>query len=69
MPASTQSDKQEIEEDDNYKVPRTFIAPDDFDATKSTIEELEEVVLIEHLPDQKVYLGMGLTPELRKKLI
>ena len=43
--------------------------PDDSDATKSTIEELEQVILIEHWPERKVYLGTGLSPELRKKLV
>lgn len=43
--------------------------PDDSDAAKSTIEELEQVTLIEHWPEQKVYLGTGLSPELRKKLV
>ena len=43
--------------------------PDDSDATKSTVEELEQIILFEYLPDRKVYLGTGLTPELRNKLI
>ena len=53
MLASTQSNKQMIDEDDNYSVPRSFIAPDDSDVTKSTVEELEKIVLIKHLLDRK----------------
>ncbi|XP_059277809.1 uncharacterized protein LOC132031990 [Lycium ferocissimum] len=32
-------------EEDLYQLPRFFVVPDDLDATKSTIEELEQVVL------------------------
>nr|XP_009788945.1 PREDICTED: uncharacterized protein LOC104236661 [Nicotiana sylvestris] len=37
----------------------------DSDATKSTVEELEQVILIEYLPGQKSYLDMtGIPPEI-----
>ncbi|XP_070014773.1 uncharacterized protein [Nicotiana sylvestris] len=76
VPNSAHSTSEELEsqqtpEDDeeDFLAPRTFIAPEESDATKSTIEELEQAVLIKNLPDPKVYLGTGLTPKLRKKLI
>uniref|UniRef100_A0A1S4DG92 Uncharacterized protein n=1 Tax=Nicotiana tabacum TaxID=4097 RepID=A0A1S4DG92_TOBAC len=42
-----------VDEEGDYGVPRSFIARDDTDDTKSTIEELEQVISIEHLPDRK----------------
>lgn len=56
-----------LEED--FLASRTFVAPEESNATKSIVEDLEQAVLIEHLPDRKVYSGTGLTPELRKKFI
>ncbi|XP_070005576.1 uncharacterized protein [Nicotiana sylvestris] len=55
--------------EEDFLAPRTFVAPKESDATKSTIKELEQAVLIEHLPNQNVYLGTGLTSELRKKIL
>ena len=55
--------------EDDFGIPRSFVTPDDSDANKSTVEELEQIILFEFLPDRKVYLGTGLTPELRRKLI
>ncbi|XP_019253931.1 PREDICTED: uncharacterized protein LOC109232630 [Nicotiana attenuata] len=49
-------------------VPRTFIVPEDSHVTKSTIEVLEQLILIEYLPERKVYLGMVLTPSSGKSL-
>ncbi|XP_070010075.1 uncharacterized protein [Nicotiana sylvestris] len=56
-------------EEEEFLTPRAFVAPKESNATKSIVEELEQAILIEHLPERKVYLGMGLTPELKKKLI
>ncbi|XP_070054882.1 uncharacterized protein [Nicotiana tomentosiformis] len=70
--ASAELEKQKeyrADDGDDYSVSKTFIAPDNTEITKSMIEELEQVILIEHLPDRKVYLGTGLTPKHRKKLI
>nr|XP_009765264.1 PREDICTED: uncharacterized protein LOC104216831 [Nicotiana sylvestris]XP_016508509.1 PREDICTED: uncharacterized protein LOC107826077 [Nicotiana tabacum] len=38
-------------EEDNYGVPRSFIAHDDINDTKSMVEELEQVILIERMLD------------------
>ncbi|XP_060202528.1 uncharacterized protein LOC132630959 [Lycium barbarum] len=43
-------------EEDDFNVSRSFVLPDDSDATKSTVEELEEIILFVHLPDRKVLL-------------
>lgn len=62
MPTLVEPEKQEeqgADGEDNYSVSRSFIVPDNTNATKSTVEELEQVILIEHLPDRKVYLGTG----------
>uniref|UniRef100_A0A1S3X5E5 Uncharacterized protein n=1 Tax=Nicotiana tabacum TaxID=4097 RepID=A0A1S3X5E5_TOBAC len=40
-------------DEEDFLAPRTFVAPEESDAMKSTIEELEQAVLIEHLPDRK----------------
>ncbi|XP_019231786.1 PREDICTED: uncharacterized protein LOC109212591 [Nicotiana attenuata] len=61
---------QTLEDDEeDFFTPRTFVAREESDATKSTVEVLEKTVLIKHLPDRKVYLGTGLTPELRAEFI
>ncbi|XP_019254964.1 PREDICTED: uncharacterized protein LOC109233529 [Nicotiana attenuata] len=61
---------QTLEDDEeDFFAPRTFVSPKESDETKSTVEELEQTVLIKHLPDRKVYLGTGLTPELRAEFI
>uniref|UniRef100_A0A1S4BB29 SpoVT-AbrB domain-containing protein n=1 Tax=Nicotiana tabacum TaxID=4097 RepID=A0A1S4BB29_TOBAC len=45
---------KEIEDDEEeFLTPLAFITPDDSDATKSTIEELEQVILIEYLSERK----------------
>ncbi|XP_070020707.1 uncharacterized protein [Nicotiana sylvestris] len=63
-------DEQVVEdEEEDFLTPRAFIAPKELDVIKFTVEELEQAILIEHLPERKVYLGTGLTPELKKKLI
>ncbi|XP_070030036.1 uncharacterized protein LOC142166998 [Nicotiana tabacum] len=50
-------DKETLEDDEeDFFTPRSFIAPEESDATKLIIEELEQAVLIKHLPDRKVYL-------------
>nr|XP_016450187.1 PREDICTED: uncharacterized protein LOC107775030 [Nicotiana tabacum] len=56
-------------DEEDFFVPRIFVAPKESNATRSTVEELEQTVLIKHLPDRKVYLGTGLTPELRAEFI
>ncbi|XP_019233310.1 PREDICTED: mitochondrial division protein 1-like [Nicotiana attenuata] len=65
--ASTKPEKQKeqgADNEDEYNVPRSFIPPDDTDATKSTIEELKQVILVEHRSDQKSHLDMiGIPPE------
>ncbi|XP_019258056.1 PREDICTED: uncharacterized protein LOC109236338 [Nicotiana attenuata] len=56
IPASAEPKKPEqrgVDDEDDYNVPRSFIALDDIDSTKSTVEEFEKVILIEHLPDRK----------------
>ncbi|XP_019239843.1 PREDICTED: uncharacterized protein LOC109243078 [Nicotiana attenuata] len=46
---------QTLEDDEeDFFAPRTFVTPKESDATKSTVEELEQTVLIKHLPDRKV---------------
>ncbi|XP_019246477.1 PREDICTED: uncharacterized protein LOC109226132 [Nicotiana attenuata] len=57
------------DEEEDFFAPRTFVAAEESDATKSTVEELEQTILIKHLLDRKVYFGTGLTPELRIELI
>nr|XP_009786644.1 PREDICTED: uncharacterized protein LOC104234726 [Nicotiana sylvestris] len=47
-------EQQVIEgEDEDFLTPRTFIVPKESDATKSTIEEMEQVILIEYMPEKK----------------
>nr|XP_016441546.1 PREDICTED: uncharacterized protein LOC107767139 [Nicotiana tabacum] len=57
LPASDEGGSVRTLEDDekDFFVPRTFIAPEESDATKSTVEELEQIVLIKHLPDRKCH--------------
>ncbi|XP_070019855.1 uncharacterized protein [Nicotiana sylvestris] len=46
--------KQTSEDDEeDFLAPRTFVTPEESDATKPTIEELDQATLIEHLPDRK----------------
>uniref|UniRef100_A0A1S4C795 Uncharacterized protein n=1 Tax=Nicotiana tabacum TaxID=4097 RepID=A0A1S4C795_TOBAC len=45
---------EKIEDDEKrFLTPRAFVAPDDSDTTKSTIEELKQVILIKYLPEKK----------------
>lgn len=46
-----------------------IVEPNETDASKSTVDELNEVILIIEFPEGKVYGGSGLTPELKRKLI
>ncbi|XP_019251290.1 PREDICTED: uncharacterized protein LOC109230222 [Nicotiana attenuata] len=41
------------DDEEDFFAPRTFVAPEESDATKSTVEELEQTVLIDNLPDRK----------------
>nr|XP_016471265.1 PREDICTED: uncharacterized protein LOC107793429 [Nicotiana tabacum] len=56
---------QEGEASESYQVTRYFQVPEETDATKSTAEELEQVVLFEKFLERKFHLGIGLHPELR----
>nr|XP_016482971.1 PREDICTED: uncharacterized protein LOC107803720 [Nicotiana tabacum] len=50
-----ESEQQVIEdEDEDFLTPRTFVVPEESDATKSTIEELDQVILIKYMPEKKV---------------
>ncbi|XP_070057415.1 uncharacterized protein [Nicotiana tomentosiformis] len=53
----------EEETSDYYQV------SDEIDATKFIAEELEQIALFAEFPDKKVYLGTGLSPVLRLKII
>ncbi|XP_060177784.1 uncharacterized protein LOC132607722 [Lycium barbarum] len=68
-PTDSKNDVRSNEVEDDYGVPRYFRPPDDSDATKSTAEELEQITLHSELPKRKVYLGMGLTPELKEIIL
>ncbi|XP_070025105.1 uncharacterized protein [Nicotiana sylvestris] len=58
---SEELESQQTPEDDeeDFLTPRTFIAPEESDTTKLTVEELEQGVLIENLPDQKFRARAG----------
>ncbi|XP_070017229.1 uncharacterized protein [Nicotiana sylvestris] len=54
-----ESEQQVIEdEDEDFLTPRTFVVPKESNATKSTIEELDQVILIKYMPEKK---GSGLS--------
>nr|XP_009781672.1 PREDICTED: uncharacterized protein LOC104230538 [Nicotiana sylvestris] len=46
------------EEEEDFLTPRTFVVPEESDATKSTVEELEQVILIEYMPEKKIGKSM-----------
>nr|XP_016473143.1 PREDICTED: uncharacterized protein LOC107795084 [Nicotiana tabacum] len=41
-------------EDENFLTPRTSVVPEESNATKSMIEELEQVIQIEYMPERKI---------------
>lgn len=47
----------------------TIVEPEETNATKSMTEDLEAVILFIDFSERKVYIVLGLAPELRSKLI
>nr|XP_016499424.1 PREDICTED: uncharacterized protein LOC107818028 [Nicotiana tabacum] len=49
-----ESGQQVIEdEEEDFLTPQTLIVPEESDATKSNLEELEQVIRIEYFPERK----------------
>lgn len=70
MPSSILIEDNGGEESSNfYQVLRSFQVSEETDATKSIVEELELVALFTEFLERKFHLGMGLSQELRLKII
>ncbi|XP_070020428.1 uncharacterized protein [Nicotiana sylvestris] len=66
--ASTRTSNEDVQTDVDSR-PDTIQEPEENENIKTTIEELEAVVLFAHWPDRKVYIGTNLSPEMKRKLI
>lgn len=59
MTLSTEVDPDKTEQETQTSADK-IIKPEELDASKSTVEELEEVILFVNLPKRKVYVGTKL---------